>query len=68
VSSVQMLWSSAGRDGMMAVGGAQPTLKSPFMAFLTMVRSSCATPKDAADMATCSMKYPTSAAERSMNL
>jgi hypothetical protein len=34
----------------------------------TTMRSACATPKEAADIATCSMKYPTSAAERSMNL
>jgi hypothetical protein len=52
VSSMQMLWSIIPWDGTTVAGGAQRTLKRPFKAIPTTIRSDSATPKDAADMAT----------------
>lgn len=64
---IQMAWSAAGWFLATTAGAESLYPKSIFRAVPTVVRSSVATPNEAADMATWLTKYPTSAAERSMN-
>jgi hypothetical protein len=67
-SAMQMLWSSAVWPGRTMVSGAHLPAKREFKAVPTAVKSSVATPKEAADAATCPMKYWVSALSKFMNL
>jgi hypothetical protein len=53
---------------MMVIGGAQRYPNAPIRASPIVITSSFVTPKEAADMPTCSMKYEISEYEMSMNL
>ena len=52
----------------MVIGGAQRYPNAAIRASPMVVTSSVVTPKEAADMPTCSIKYVISAYEMSMNL
>lgn len=52
----------------MVSAGSQRYPNAPMSASPTVMTSSLVTPKEAADIPTCSMKYETSAYPRSMNL
>lgn len=55
-SSMQMAWRAAGWVGITTVGGAHFMPKRVERAVPTTARSASATPKDAAERATCVMK------------
>jgi len=55
-SPMQIAWSSAGWDGMTTAGGEHFWPNKVVKAVPTTARSSAATPKEAADMATWVMK------------